>query len=106
MTNPCDGFGPLLQGIAVPLVLGIAATMTRLCRFGWRSWTQFFSSCFVACFVSVLAFWGLDYFDLAPTVDAAIIGMSAYMGGSLLDIFVFRIKKTVNTATIEKGEQK
>ena len=94
-TNPCDGFGPLVQGIAVPLVLGIAATFTRLCRMGWHSWRQFLSSCIVSCFVSILAFWGLDYLELPPTVDAAIIGVSAYMGGSLLDIVVFRIRKTV-----------
>lgn len=102
MSNPMQGFEPLLQGIAVPLVLGIAATFTRLCRLGWHSWTQFFSSCAVSCFVSVLAFWGLDYLDLAPTVDAAIIGFSAYMGGSLLDILVFKVRNTIEHAPIHK----
>jgi len=102
MSNPLEGFEPLLQGIAVPLVLGIAATFTRLCRLGWHSWKQFFSSCSVSCFVSILAYWGLDYLDLAPTVDAAIIGVSAYMGGSLLDIIVFKIRTTVEHAPIHK----
>ena len=102
MTNPMEGFAPLMQGIAVPLVLGIAATFTRLCRLGWHSWKQFASSCIVSCFVSILAFWGLDYLDLSPTVDAAIIGVSAYMGGSLLDIIVFKVRNTIEHAPIHK----
>lgn len=99
-----DGLGPLLQGLAVPLVLGIAATMTRISKSGWHSWTQFASSCCVSCFTAVLAYWGLDYLDLAPTVDAAIVGVSAYMGGSLLDTVVFRIRNTVGSGNIPKGK--
>lgn len=95
-----DGLGPLIQGLAVPLVLGIAATMTRISKSGWHSWTQFASSCTVSCFTAVLAYWGLDYLDLAPTVDAAIVGVSAYMGGSLLDTIVFRVRTTVGNASI------
>lgn len=100
--NPFDGLGPLVQGIAVPLVLGVAATMTRLSRMGWHSWTQFTSSCVVSCFTAVLAFWGLDYLDLSPTVDAAIVGVSAYMGGSLLDAIVFRAKGFVSAGSPQK----
>jgi len=106
MTNPCEGFAPLVQGIAVPLCLAVAATFTRLCRVGWHSWTQLFSGLIVSSFVAVLVFWGLDYFEWSPTVDAAVIGMSAYMGGTLLDILVFRIRKTVQSVDLATGEKK
>ncbi|MCR5564011.1 MAG: phage holin family protein [Desulfovibrio sp.] len=103
-TNPCDGFGPLLQGIAVPLCLAVAATFVKISRIGWHSWTQLFSSLLVSSFVAVLVYWGLDYFEWPPTVDAAIIGMSAYMGGNMLDTFVFKIRKTVGTAPMMRGD--
>jgi len=106
-SNPYDGFVPLLQGIAVPLCLAVAATFARICRAGgWESWRQFLSSLVVSAFVAVLVYWGLDYCDWAPTVDAAIIGMSAYMSGNLLDSFVFRIRKIVGRAPIIPGEMK
>ena len=103
-TNPCDGFGPLLQGIAVPLCLAVAATFVKISRIGWQSWAQMVSSLIVSSFVAIIVYWGLDYFEWPPTVDAAIIGMSAYMGGNMLDIFVFRIRKTVGKAPVMRGE--
>lgn len=105
-TNPCDGFGPLLQGIAVPLCLAVAATFVKISRIGWQSWAQLFSSLVVSAFVAVLVYWGLDYFDWPPTVDACIIGVCSYTGGSLLDSIVFKIRRTVSAVSIMKGEQR
>ena len=92
---PLSGLREICGGIAVPFFLGLVSSFVRLSRFGMRSWRQFVSSVVASCFVAVLVHWGLDYASFMPTVDAAIIGTSAYMGGSLLDAVHMRILREV-----------
>lgn len=88
---PFSGLKDICGGVAVPILLGIVSSFVRVSRFGIRSWGQFFSSVTASCFVAVLVYWGLDYANFSPTVDAAVIGMSSYMGGSLLDAVQTRL---------------
>ena len=106
-----SGATDLVNGLAVPIGLGVIASSVRIMRFGWQSWRQLIASAFVSCFVAVLTYWGLDFVNFPPTVDAAIVGFSAYMGGSLLDAFVGRVSREVkkgdlNPATPEPDENK
>lgn len=87
--------GELFAGAGVPLLLSLAASLVRFLKFGWQSWHHFFSSLFTSIFVGQVVYWGLSYFDLEPSVDAAIISLSAYMGGSLLDAVVFRVRSEI-----------
>jgi hypothetical protein len=102
----------LLQGICVPVVLGIAGCTVRLVRFGAKNWRQLTASVSSAVFASVLVYWGLDLLTFPPTVDAAICGVSGYMGGLLLDAAQFKmlqITRKVDVADVagvikSKGE--
>ena len=98
---PFSGLKDICGGVAVPILLGIVSSFVRVSRFGIRSWGQFVSSVTASCFVAVLVHWGLDYAGFAPTVDAAIIGISSYMGGSLLDAVQSRVLREV-----KHGEKK
>ena len=85
----------LFAGAGVPLLLSLAASLVRFLKFGWQSWRHFFASLTTSIFVGQVVFWGLDYFGLQPSVEAAIISLSAYMGGSLLDAVVFRVGREI-----------
>lgn len=88
----------LFAGIFLPLVLGMIGCAVRLCRFGVQSLRQLFASVSASCFVAVLVYWGLDMLTFPPTVDAAIVGASSYLGGTLLDAFQHRAIKAVKEA--------
>jgi hypothetical protein len=90
----------LFTGIFLPLVLGGIGCAVRICRFGVRSGRQLLASGVTSCFVSVLVFWGLDLIDLPPTVDAAIVGFSGYMSGTLLDAFQDRALRIVGKGDV------
>jgi len=85
----------LFAGAGVPLLLSLAASLVRFLKFGWQSWRHFFASLTTSIFVGQVVFWGLDYFKLEPSVEAAIVSLSAYMGGSLLDAVVFRVGREI-----------
>jgi len=85
----------LFAGAGVPLLLSLAASLVRFLKFGWQSWRHFFASLTTSLFVGQTVFWGLDYFGFNPQVEAAIISLSAYMGGSLLDAVVFRVGREI-----------
>ena len=90
-----DGLADIVGCIVVPLILSSVSTCVRVARYGWKGVRNFVASLLTSTFTGVVVFWGLDYFDLPPTVDAAIISVCAYMGGSLLDTFAFRVKQVV-----------
>lgn len=85
----------LFAGAGIPLLLSLAASFVRFSRYGWQSWRHFFASLFTSIFVGQVVFWGLDFFKLEPSVDAAIVSLSAYMGGSLIDAVVFRVRREI-----------
>lgn len=97
-----DGLADIVGGIVIPLILSSVSTCVRISRYGWRGARHFVASLLTSTFTGVVVFWGLDYLDLAPTVDAAIISVSAYMGGSLLDTFTFRVKQVVAHGHLER----
>lgn len=90
-----DGLADIVGGIAVPLLLSAVSTCVRISRYGWKGARHLGASLLTSTFTGVIVFWGLDYFGFSPTVDAAIISVSAYMGGSLLDNVVFRVRQVV-----------
>lgn len=69
-------------------------------RYGWKGIRHFAVSLTTSVFVGVTVFWGLDCLNLPPTVDASIVSVSAYMSGTLLDTFVFKVRKTIREVHI------
>ncbi len=100
-----EGLAEIVAGIAVPLLLSAVATCTRVARFGWKGMRHLVASLLTSTFTGVVVFWGLDYFEMSPTVDAAIISVSAYMGGALLDTFAFRVRQVVAHGRLGGGQK-
>lgn len=100
------GMKELMIGLSVPLLIGaIAGFMNLLRRGGNLTWWQRLISLMTSVFVAVLTFWGLDCMDFPPTVDTAIIGGLAYMGGSFLDAVQSRTLREVRHGkSLIKGE--
>jgi len=90
-----QGAQELVVGIFVPFILSVVSTCVRLMRYGWKGVRHLAVSLTTSVFVGVTVFWGLDCANLPPTVDASIVSISAYMSGTLLDTFVFKIRKTI-----------
>ena len=97
-----DGLADIVGGIVVPLLLSSVSTCVRISRYGWKGARHFVASLVTSIFTGVVVFWGLDYFDLSPTVVASITSVSAYMGGSLLDTFAFRVRQVVAHGHLER----
>ena len=98
MTNDSGFWGNLSElfaGAGVPLLLSLAASVVRFMKLGWQDWRHFMASLTTSIFVGQVVFWGLDWFHFCPTVDAAIVSLSAYMGGSLLDAVFYRVRKEI-----------
>lgn len=100
-----DELREVFAGILLPLILGAAGCFVRAMRFGVKGWRQLFSSLTASCFAAVLVYWGLDLLSFPPTVDAAIVGMSGYMGGMLLDAFHARALQEVDGGEMRRGHR-
>ena len=98
-----QGAQELIVGIFTPIILSAVSTAVRLLRYGWKGLRHFAASLTTSAFVGVIVFWGLDYLDFSPTVDASIVSISAYMSGTLLDTFVFKIQETIKDVCIIKN---
>lgn len=98
MSMEWNEFKEACAGLGAPVAIGMTASFVRLSRSGPRSWRRFLSSVSTSCFVGILVHWGLDYAAFPPTVDAAVIGISSYMGGSLLDAVHDRVISEVRHA--------
>ena len=100
-----DGISELIAGAAVPLILSISASVVRIVRYGWHSWRHMVASVTTSIFVGQVVFWGLKYFDLDASVAAAIVSVSAYMGGSLLDAVFCRVQQEIKTRQLPIGTE-
>ena len=99
-----QGAQELVVGIFTPFILSVVSTAVRLLRYGWKGLRHFAASLTTSAFVGVTVFWGLDYANLPATVDASIISVCAYMSGTLLDTFVFKIRDTIKKAHLPHTE--
>lgn len=98
-----EGLSTLFAGAGVPLLLSLMASAVRFSRYGWRDWRHFFASLLMSIFVGQIVFWGLQYAGLDAQVEAAIVSISAYMGGSLLDALVYRVRHEIVEGTLPRG---
>jgi len=95
-----DG-GPLAEGkelastLVIPSAIAAGVTLVKMARFGWTGWRHFVSSFSMSLFCGISAYWGLDYFQFGPTVDAAITSMAAYAGDKIIDAIVYRARHEI-----------
>lgn len=96
----------VLTTVFLPFILGFAAALARLAKNGNHGLVSFISDAIICCFFSVIVFWGLDMHpDLAPTVKAAITGLSSFFCKDVLDVLKKRVNYEIwNRWRIKEGD--
>ena len=84
-----------LEAVAMPLLLAVFGGLARSARFGVTSWKQFLSAIVLSAFTGVLVSLLMQDLALSPSVKSAIIAISGYSGGVILDALVARVVKGV-----------
>lgn len=89
----------------VPLVLSFATCIAKVAKEGWHGFREFVQNFIVGAFVGVLVYWGLDYWNFPPTVQAAITGGCIYPSKYILDALQEKIVTSIREWHIRrKGE--
>lgn len=83
-----------------PAILGIVASVVRQARYGWKGFRHFMAGLTMSVFTAVITGLLLEMYDMPATAVTAIVGMSAYSGGTLLDALLWRADKEIRTAKI------
>ena len=92
-----DDFRQFMEGIAVPLVMAIFGGVTRVFRDGFRSWRHFAGAMFVSGFAGVVVHLLIADLPVSATTKAAIVAISGYSGGMMLDILTSRVQRGAET---------
>ena len=79
----------------LPMLLGAIACLVRQAQYGWRGARQFLRELVICCFMSVLVFWGLDYFTLAPTVQSALSTACAFSSMTLIEALTKKLTRVI-----------
>lgn len=88
----------------VPIVLALAACIVKVAKDGWKGIKIFIQNFIIGAFVGVLVYWGLDYWNLPPTVHDAITGGCVYVSRSFLDILQEKIVTTIREWHIRRKD--
>ncbi len=90
-----ERYRTILEFLLLPTALAVAGFAVRLARFGAGTWKQLASGLVVSAFVGVLVGLGAAEANLPPKLQYAVISLSGYFGGVLLDAFQARVLKAV-----------
>lgn len=94
-------------GVAVlPLILGTVAALVRQAQYGWRGVGRFIRELVICCFMSVIIFWGLDYFALQPTVKCAISTGCSFASMTLIEALTAKITRVIRDYRVPGVEEK
>ena len=91
-----DELTTFLEGVAVPLLLSLAGGAAKVLRDGFKSWRQFIGSLLVSGFAGLIVHLLIQDVDLSSNVKAALVGLSGYSGGAILDALSSRLQKGVS----------
>ena len=91
-----------LEGITLPLILGFFGGLARVARFGSASFTQFIGSVFVSAFTGVITHLFISDLDLSESTQAALVAVSGYSGGAILDAINSKICSSVEKFQVRK----
>lgn len=75
----------IAEALWVPLCLSMMGFIVRIVRSGVASWQTFISSLFCSAFAGILAHWFLAGSGIDTQIASAVIAMSGYCGGALID---------------------
>lgn len=88
-------FKAFTEAIVLPMLLAIFGGLARMARFGVTSWKQFLSAIILSAFTGVLVALLMQDLTWSESVKSAIIAISGYSGGIILDAMVDRVVKGV-----------
>ena len=88
-------FKAFTEAIVFPMLLAIFGGLARMAHFGVTSWKQFFSAVVLSAFTGVLVSLLMQDLTLSESVKSAIIAISGYSGGIILDALVDRVVRGV-----------
>lgn len=78
------GYDLIIDGILIPIVIGIFATAVRIALWGWHGLRHATACLCVGIFSGVCAHWILGEFQFSPTLNAVIISMAALFSSDML----------------------
>lgn len=84
------GYEQLLEGILIPLLISLAASLVRLSLYGWHGLKDYAAALCAGSFAAVLTSWLLQSADLPLPVNSTIIGLSAIIGKDTLSLLLSR----------------
>ena len=90
-----DSIKSFAEGIAVPLLLALFGGAARAVRRGVKSWRQFAGSLFVSGFAGLIVHLLLQDVNLSASVKGALVGLSGYSGGTILDGLASRAQRRI-----------
>lgn len=90
-----DQLKNFIEGVTVPLLLSLFGGAARAMRYGIKSWRQFAGSLFVSGFAGVVVHLLLQDSDISSSLKAALVGLSGYSGGAILDGLATRLQRGV-----------
>ena len=94
-SNRVDELKAFIEGVAVPLVLSLAGGIAKVFREGFKSWQQFAGSLVLSGFAGTIVHLLIQDVDISSNIKAALVGLSGYSGGAILDEFSCRLQKSV-----------
>ena len=84
-----------LEAMTMPMLLAVFGGLARSVRFGITSWKQFLSAVVLSAFTGVLVSLLMEDLAWSPSIKSAIIAISGYSGGIILDALVDRVVRGV-----------
>ena len=88
-------FKAFTEAFVLPMLLAIFGGLARMAHFGVTSWKQFLSAVVLSAFTGVLVSLLMEDLAWSPSIKSAIIAISGYSGGIILDALVDRVVRGV-----------
>ena len=88
-------FKAFTEAVVLPMLLAIFGGLARMAHFGVTSWKQFLSAIILSAFTGVLVALLMQELAWPESVKSAIIAISGYSGGIILDAMVDRVVRGV-----------
>lgn len=85
----------IIETLWIPTVLSLFGGFVRLIRFGVKGWKAFLGSLLCSAFAGIIVHWSLKGRGLDVELVSAIIAVSGYCGGILLDSLQARLIRGV-----------
>ncbi|CAK7067583.1 MAG: hypothetical protein DELT_01716 [Desulfovibrio sp.] len=90
-----DEFKNIFEGLGVPLLLSMFGGIAKALREGVRSCRQFAASMVVSGFAGVIVHLLIQDMAFSASVKAALVGLSGYSSGIILDALAARLKRGI-----------